>query len=94
MEYIRKLLRTSDCRYRESADSCKISYFILFYFTHPFGELLSRMHGKCCNFGENAVHCTEYHRNGALSSVRSKARSKTVFRFPALSVQGPVSRKF
>ena len=39
-------LRGPDCKYRESADSCKISQFILFYLKDPFGELFSKMEIK------------------------------------------------
>ena len=35
------LLRGPDCKYREYADSYKISQFILFYLKDPFGELFS-----------------------------------------------------
>ena len=39
-------LRGPDCKYRESADSCKISQFILFYLKDPLGELFSKMEIK------------------------------------------------
>ena len=39
-------LRGPDCKYRESADSCEISQFILFYLKDLFGELFSKMEKK------------------------------------------------
>ena len=46
------LLRATDCKYRESLESCKISLFILFFpkgpFDEPFSNIISKSFSVLC----------------------------------------------
>ena len=46
------LLRATDCKYRESLESCKISLFILFFpkgpFDEPFSNIISKSSSALC----------------------------------------------